>query len=226
MRTITQARLEVTLSEDSWTAEISSAHPETNFSVLAVLNGTNVIYVLIRITATAGNVGTVLRSVTDHPGIFDAATARENDYEATVQCDVSAFDLLTAAKYAGVPVETPIDVADGVATFEIAGSHDRFSAFGERLDELGMGFDIKYVQRRCQSSRVLTDTQRELLLAAVELGYYDTPRGCTQEEIAEELEVAKSTCSGVLHRAEEAIVKEYVTSISEESDEVPKRVLQ
>jgi predicted DNA binding protein len=207
-------------------AEISSAHPETNFSVLAVLNGANVSYVLMRITAPAGNVGTVLGNATDHLEMFDAATARENDHEATVQCDLSTLDLLSAAKDAGIPVQMPIDVADGVATFEIVGSHDRFSAFGERLDDLGMRFEIKYVQRRCQSSRVLTDTQRELLLAAVELGYYDTPRGCTQEELAEELEVAKSTCSGVLHRAEEAIVKEYVTAISEAPDEVPKRVLQ
>lgn len=39
--------------------------------------------------------------------------------------------------------------------------------------------------------------------AVIERGYYDTPRRCTLTELADELDLAKSTCSERLHRAEE-----------------------
>jgi hypothetical protein len=56
------------------------------------------------------------------------------------------------------------------------------------------------------------------LVAGVGLdGYYDTPRDCPLTELADELEIAKSTCSGTLHRAEETIVKRFVAQQAGES---------
>lgn len=50
-------------------------------------------------------------------------------------------------------------------------------------------------------------------MAAVEAGYYDTPRTCTLTELADEVGLAKSTCSEILHRAEEIIVKEFIENL-------------
>jgi hypothetical protein len=56
---------------------------------------------------------------------------------------------------------------------------------------------------------VLTDTQRDLLLRAIEEGYYDTPRSCSLTELAERLGKARSTVSESLHRAEGKALKEF-----------------
>jgi len=62
---------------------------------------------------------------------------------------------------------------------------------------------------------LLTDRQRELLLAAVDAGYYDTPRECSLTDLATELDMAKSTVSETLHRAEGTIIEEFVADLDE-----------
>lgn len=49
----------------------------------------------------------------------------------------------------------------------------------------------------------------EELVEEIDRGYYDTPRRTTLVDLAEDLDMAKSTCSEILHRAEERVVKEY-----------------
>ncbi|MGK2230049.1 MAG: putative DNA binding protein, partial [Methanobacteriota archaeon] len=45
---------------------------------------------------------------------------------------------------------------------------------------------------------------------AHELGYYDTPREISLSEVANEMDIAKSTCSEILHRAEGKVVSEFL----------------
>jgi hypothetical protein len=44
---------------------------------------------------------------------------------------------------------------------------------------------------------------------AIDRGYYDTPRQTTLVELADDVGIAKSTCSEILHRVEERVMKEY-----------------
>ncbi len=60
-------------------------------------------------------------------------------------------------------------------------------------------------------SGLLTERQREFISEAVERGYYDSPRGCTLVELAETFGVNQSAASGVLHRAEGRIIKEFIS---------------
>ncbi|MGQ4554838.1 bacterio-opsin activator domain-containing protein [Halobellus sp. GM3] len=48
----------------------------------------------------------------------------------------------------------------------------------------------------------LTDRQREVLETAFESGYYDWPRTCTGEEVAERLDITSATFSEHIHTAE------------------------
>jgi predicted DNA binding protein len=59
-------------------------------------------------------------------------------------------------------------------------------------------------------SSILTDRQHELITEAIERGYYDSPRRCTLTNLANELGVNKATASGILHRAEGKLIKEFV----------------
>lgn len=222
IQSITNARLNVTLPDGFPIVDVSTANPDADLEVVAGLSEDATGVVLLRVVGE--DVCTMLADIADHSGIFDLAIARSSDRKATVQCAVSEFELLTAAKRGGIPIEMPVEISGATAAVQVTGPHDRLSAFAENLVERGMEYEIEYVQRRQEPSELLTDTQRELLLAAVDIGYYDTPRGCTQEELAAELGVAKSTCSGVLHRAEEAIVKNFVDSLPAQAADSPKRI--
>ena len=51
------------------------------------------------------------------------------------------------------------------------------------------------------------------MCTAVDHGYYDTPRACSLTELAEEVGIAKSTCSETLHRAEETMIKQFMEDL-------------
>jgi predicted DNA binding protein len=86
-----------------------------------------------------------------------------------------------------------------------------------------MSYTLNRVYDAVGAPTLLTDQQRRLLVTAVELGYYDTPRECTLTELAEKVDLAKSTASVTLHRAEERVVKEFVAERLD-VDEQPRAV--
>ena len=58
----------------------------------------------------------------------------------------------------------------------------------------------------------LSATEREVIEAAVERGYYETPRGTTVAELGEHLDVPRSTAQYRLQRAEGKLVTAYTDS--------------
>lgn len=63
----------------------------------------------------------------------------------------------------------------------------------------------------------LTDKQRETLLTAVELGYYDTPREAALADVSDELGVSRSAASQRLTSVRRRLVEDY----ARRSDERP-----
>lgn len=53
----------------------------------------------------------------------------------------------------------------------------------------------------------LSDRQRDAVRTALRLGYYDTPRGATTEDVADELGCATSTAAEHLRKAESNVVR-------------------
>ncbi len=53
----------------------------------------------------------------------------------------------------------------------------------------------------------LSDRQREAILAALELGYYDQPRNATHEGVSERLDCAPNTASEHLQKGEAKLLK-------------------
>ena len=108
----------------------------------------------------------------------------------------------------------PFTLADGEARWEVTAPQKRLSALGQQLEEFGIPFRVERVSQHVETEQLLTQSQLELIQAAVEHGYYDTPRDCSLTDLAEAVGIAKSTCSETLHRAEEKIVKEFVEELS------------
>ncbi|MFC7137033.1 helix-turn-helix domain-containing protein [Halobaculum litoreum] len=70
--------------------------------------------------------------------------------------------------------------------------------------------DVERVGRgridRPDAGDALTDRQREALATAVDLGYYDTPRGATIADVAAALGRSRSTVGEHLQRAEATVI--------------------
>lgn len=82
---------------------------------------------------------------------------------------------------------------------------DRLSNFRRRCDDLGISLDVQRVYSvsadQIDMEYGLTNKQRDTLITALELGYFNVPRETTQQELAEELGIQSSSTSETLRRA-------------------------
>mgnify|MGYP005849327063 CR=1 FL=1 len=206
-----QAHLRVDLPNGPWIADVSREFPDAGFRVLTAVPRENEGFALVRVTAH--DVDDVLDSMRDHETLENVSVMAIEDRIATVRVETNAPLLLLAAKRSGLPIEMPLDVEDGVAEVDVVGEHGRVSELGRQLDDLGLSFDVERIRQRVDPVRLLTDRQRELLLTAVELGYYDVPRQSTLTDVADHVGIAKSTCSELLQRVERSVIHEFVDDL-------------
>ncbi|SIR83371.1 helix-turn-helix domain-containing protein [Natronorubrum thiooxidans] len=214
-----QATLTLTMPEQVWIQQLSTAYPTTTFRVLAAVPGSETGFALVRISGP--EVADVVADMRDHPQILEVTLAQSSNNEATVHFETTAPLLLFSARESGIPIELPVEIVDGEATIEVTGSRDRLAELVDQFERYGLSYRIEHVRERLHESQLLSDRQLEVVVAAVEAGYYDTPRRCSLTELADHLGIAKSTCSETLHRAEEGIIKRFVDDLpdfdSEES---------
>lgn len=208
---MTTAKLEITLPDKAWAASVTRAHPEATVMPLAHVSRGDTGFGLALVAAT--NLDEVIDEITAHPSILELEVVGRADEEATIEFTTDHPLLLFSSKASGTAIELPVRIEGGVAYVEVTGTRERLSALGEHLEALGLEFDVVYVQEYSDPGGMLSDRQRELICTAVELGYYDSPRGCTLTDLAAEFGIAKSTCSEILRRAEEQIISHYVETL-------------
>jgi len=212
-----QARLLVDLPDGPWIADVSREFPDAGFRVLAAVPGESAGFALVRVTARDADA--VLSAMEGHDALTAVSVMARGDGVVTARVETDAPLLLLATKRSGLPIEMPLDIEDGVAEVEVTGEHERVAEMGRRLREVGLECEVGRVRQRVNPARLLTDRQRELLLAAVDLGYYDVPRRATLTEVADHVGIAKSTCSETLQRVQRTVIREFV-------DDLPSRPLE
>lgn len=154
-------------------------------------------------------------ALADAHGSVDATLVESYDggalFEFLVSADCPARRL---AELGGLPRR--VSGVDGVGRFvvDILDRYDPPSVVGTFLEEYP---EAELAAKREKDSvtplfgepsyrrvldEALTDRQREVIAAAFEAGYYDWPRGCTGEEVAEQLGITSATFSEHVHAAE------------------------
>lgn len=211
-----RATLSVTIPESVWIGALSRAYPESSFEILTVFPQETGGVALAEITAD--NVGEVVLELDDHEEVVTTDVLQRTDDTALVQFETSEPVLLLPVRNAGTPLDLPFTVVDGRVTWEITAPRSRLSTLADQLREFGISFDVVSIHQEMETEQLLTPKQRQLIDAAVAQGYYDTPRDCTLTELADALDIAKSTCSETLHRAEEKVVKQFVEEMSENDE--------
>jgi predicted DNA binding protein len=203
-----RAKLRLTVPEGVWVGDLSRRHGGTQFRILAALadEGTGVGLAEV----TSESLDAVLSEMRGTEDVVTVDVLQRRETTALVQFETTDPVLLFPVQDSGVPLEMPFDIVGGEAVWEITAPRERLSALGEQLSQFGISFNVEEIRQRIEESQLLTDKQADLVAAAVERGYYDTPRTCSLTELAEELGMAKSTCSETLHRAEGKIIKQFV----------------
>lgn len=108
--------------------------------------------------------------------------------------------------------DVDFDDADDGVRFCVVADHDELGAFYESLRQSGVTYSIGQVgdyEGELQSIEGLTGRQREVLNCAYEMGYYDVPREVTLSDIADRLEIDRSTVCEHIQRAENRVLSNF-----------------
>nr|WP_233340914.1 helix-turn-helix domain-containing protein [Haloprofundus sp. MHR1] len=206
-----RAKLDVKLPDGVWISDLSRDLPETTFRVLAALPGDESGVGLLEVVGS--DLAGTIREMESLDGVTDIELLESTERSVLVQFSTTQPLLLLSLREVGLPFELPIDIEAGRATLEVVAPHEQLSMLRTQFEQFGMSFDVVYLYESVDSEQLLTERQRELLVAALRNGYYDTPRTCTLTELAEEVGAAKSTVSESLHRAEEKVIKQFAERI-------------
>ncbi|WP_259517754.1 helix-turn-helix domain-containing protein [Halanaeroarchaeum sp. HSR-CO] len=202
-----RATLTITVPGTVWIGAISREYPDARFRILSAIPGEDTGVGLVEITAST--LSEVVQAVDETTEVEQLNLLKRHEDTALVQFETTDPLLLFPIMSSGIPLEMPFDIVDGKAVWEVTTSQDRLSELGDQLDAFGIQFTVEEIHYHLQTEQLLTERQESLVDRAIELGYYDTPRECTLTELAEDVGLAKSTCSETLHRAEGKIVKEF-----------------
>ena len=207
---MTRATLTISLPADLWIGRISRSYPDVELTILSAFPGEETAIGLVEISGPA--VSAVLDAFDEEELVTELETLYREEDAATIQIETTEPTLLFPIVGSGIPLELPFPIRSGEARWSVTCSHDRLSELGAQLEEFGITYTLHTIEHDHAPEDVLTDEQRELVDAAIEAGYYDVPRTCTLTDLAEQVGIAKSTCSEKLHRAESAIVRAFASS--------------
>ncbi|MFB6119233.1 helix-turn-helix domain-containing protein [Halosegnis sp.] len=155
---------------------------------------------------------TATAALADAPDVVGLDILDREADRALCRVQTTTTEPLSAAAAAGTPPAFPFVVADGVAQWTVLAPNEALSALADRLDTAGLAFEVQEVTASVEPSRPLTPRQRRVARAAVDCGYYETPRDCSLTDLADALGLAKSTVSETLRRAEGQLLADHLAS--------------
>jgi predicted DNA binding protein len=124
--------------------------------------------------------------------------------------------ILELERDSDIVLETPIRIADdGSLRLTHLGSESALrDLFREVMSELPLSFEVvktgAYEPDEGAFTRLLTARQREVLEAAVAVGYYSAPRQATHEDVADAVGIAPVTAGEHLRKIEERVFEAIV----------------
>ncbi|MFB6254897.1 MAG: helix-turn-helix domain-containing protein [Halobacteriaceae archaeon] len=216
-----RAELTITIPRDIWIGEISRNFPDTKFRILAAIADEETGVGLAEIIGP--DIGSVITDMHSYDMILSIDILQRRDEMALVQFETSMPLLLFPIQGSGTPLEMPFIIKEGQAEWEITAPQEKLSKLGAQLEEFNIPFVVNEIKQEISNEQLLTAKQEDLIKTAVEEGYYDTPREITLTELAELCDMAKSTCSEILHRAEGKIIKEFADNLKDQTQQVLSR---
>lgn len=216
---MSEARVALQLPEGCWMRDVTQTHPGSVVHVLGSIAEGGTGYATVRVLAD--DLSSVLAEVEHHQVVEGLQLLRRMDSRATVYITTNFPIFHQLSSSAQVPFEWPIHISQGEATIRTEASEHLLGRLVGVMETSGYDYVLEYVGDNKRLYEGLSPRQREILVAAVKKGYYDSPRDITLTELADEFDIAKSTCSEILHRAEGTIMHQVVPVIDPADDVQP-----
>jgi predicted DNA binding protein len=203
-----QMRIEVRLPEGHWAGDVTREHPSTILRIdehMALGKG--------RGSAKASASEDISKTINSHPGIEEFRGLDRLRFAVDIGPDGGGF--LKPLREVGVIPHTPFEVRDGWVNWTIECSREKIrDLIGKFKSE---NIPHRLISTKSSSSRLLTPRQREVFDVAMHEGFYDVKRRITLTEMANLLEISKSTLSAQLQRIESSVMHSFAEEIRRSS---------
>lgn len=200
---------------EDWLANLSTEFPYAEFRLLSSHPTDDGLLGILEIQAP--DTDAIVRRFDDAPEVRSYEVLHTDERTVVMRSTTPVPEGYRANRASGTPPSFPARMQDGWLHTELTASHERLSQFTDELAAADVPYQIQSLTQSHHPIELLTERQQEFITEAVERGYYDSPRGCTLTDLAETFKVNKSAASGVLHRAEGRIIKEFVAASAPET---------
>jgi len=203
-----RARFRMPLREDLWVNELSSVFSEATFRLLTGVPKDD--HALELGEVQAADAETVVTAIKDHPDITAYEAVHQDETRAVGQYKVADQGLYEFLWQSSLPPEFPVVVENGSMEFDLTTSREQFETFCEALDETKQAYQLLSVVHTEDENPILTARQRECMTVALRRGYFEVPRDSTLAEVAETLEIDKSTASETIRRGTARVLQQFL----------------
>ncbi|MDB9235420.1 helix-turn-helix domain-containing protein [Halorubrum ezzemoulense] len=226
------AKLSVTY-EDDWTSSLASYDVSGEF--LASTFRDRRYFGLFALEVAEEDYDNVIETIRDHESTVSVDVIEQ--YSIGGVDRLSATLLIRSQHFEYTPLQVLLhegyiplggfgELRNGSESFDLLLTDREYLSDAVELLERFGPVKIEYVssdfQRRTTPSVTewnklfdsITPRRRTMLNKALEAGYFDIPRGSTLEEIADDLDIAKTTASQHLRKAERSIMEFFIQYIN------------
>jgi len=205
---VIRARFRTKLPEHIWVSDVSTAFPDATLRLLTGVPKGDRALELGEVRAE--NAAAVADAIRQHADITAYEPLYVDDRRSIAQYEADEQALYEFLWASSLPPEFPIVVENGEMEFDLTATRAQFEAFGDAIDESDNRYELLTVVHTDEADGLLTDRQAACLATAHRLGYFEVPRACTLEAVADDLGVDKSSASETLRRATERVVGEFL----------------
>ncbi|MCU4926146.1 helix-turn-helix domain-containing protein [Halobacteria archaeon AArc-dxtr1] len=200
-----EARFRLQLPTDLWITEVSTSFPDATFRLLTGVPIGDTALELGEITASDPEAAG--EAVQDHPDVVAYDRLYLDDQRTIAQYEATEQQLYAFLGDSSLPPEFPVTVQNGAMEFDVTATRDHFEMLGAGLDATGYEYELLSVVEGRDPDALLTDRQRECVTVALREGYFEVPRSCTLEDVADRIGVDKSTASETIRRGAAEILE-------------------
>lgn len=204
------ARFRARLPDGVWVGDVSREYPDAEFRLLSGIRAGDTAVELGEVVAD--DIAALERDIADHGSVIDFETVERTDGRLLARYETTDVDLYGFLSASSVPAEFPVVVCDGWYELDVTGTREEFDAVRAALEASGREYELLSLVHGESDSGLLTDRQAEVLDTALRAGYFETPRECTLADLADRLDVDKSTASRVVRRGQTRVLQRYLTS--------------
>ncbi|WP_231189531.1 helix-turn-helix domain-containing protein [Haladaptatus sp. DYF46] len=188
---------------------LSTKRPDDEFRILAALPTADGIQVVLEIQTS--DTEALIRHLDEASWLPSYDVLHADEQTMLIQYSHELLPALHRALLSSGPLlQYPLTLRNGWMSSDLTTSHEQLSQLKDVFEAEGIPYEIGSVTQSTDPTDLLTDRQRRFITVAVEHGYYDSPRECTLTELAAALDVSKGGASGILHRAEGRIIKNFL----------------